>query len=139
MAEKASVEVATANVENAFDKKYKTTLPPKMKAAVESAIKSSPNMQKPPNDKSRRFSLDATVTSLTKTGEDNSIEVEAKLSMALSEKSRILATLSGSRKVLGANPKKIDDEVEELVRDLLEGVIKDKVSKAVKDRTAKDK
>jgi hypothetical protein len=139
MTEKASVEVSIVKVQNAFEKKYETTLPPKMKAAMERAIKSSTNMQKPPNDKLKRFTLDATVTDLTKSGEDASTQVAAKLSMVLSDKDRAFGFLSGNGKVPKANPKKIDDDVEALVESLLEDLVKDKVSKAIKDRLAKAK
>jgi hypothetical protein len=135
MADKAFVIAATMKVDKTFDNKYKTNLPKAMKAAVEAAIKSSSTMttQKPTGKGFKTYSLDATVTSLTQSGNN----LEAKLSMVLSEDDHMFGFMNGGAKLQNSNPKKVDDDVAELVGDVIDSLIKDKVSKAIQQQIAK--
>lgn len=132
MADKAYVMVANMKVEKVFDNKYKASLPKAMKATAEGAIKSSSNMttQKPSNKDAKCYSLDATVTSLTQNGKN----LEAKLSMALSENDHMFGFLNGGGKLQNGNPKQIDGDVEDLIDGVIESLIKDKVSKAIQQK-----
>jgi hypothetical protein len=135
MADKAYVMVANMKVDKTFDNKYKSSLPKAMKAAAEGAIKSSSNMttQKPSNKDAKCYSLDATVTSLTQNGKN----LEAKLSMALSEDDKMFGFLNGNGKLQNGNPKQLDGDVEDLVGGVIESLVKGKVSQAIQQKIAK--
>lgn len=135
MADKAYVMVANMKVDKTFDNKYKSSLPKAMKAAAEGAIKSSSNMttQKPSNKDAKSYSLDATVTSLIQNGKN----LEAKLSMALSEDDKMFGFLNGNGKLQNGNPKQLDGDVEDLVGGVIESLVKGKVSQAIQQRIAK--
>lgn len=135
MAGKAYVVVANMKVDKTFDNKYKTSLPKVMKAAAERAIKSSSNMttQKPSGTDFKTYSLDATVMALTQSGNN----IEAKLSMALSEDDHMFGFLNGGAKLQNSTPKTVDKDVEELIGDVIDDLIKDKVSKAIQQKVSK--
>ena len=135
MVDKAYVMVANMKVDKTFDNKYKSSLPKAMKAAAEGAIKSSSNMttQKPSNKDAKSYSLDATVTSLIQNGKN----LEAKLSMALSEDDKMFGFLNGNGKLQNGNPKQLDGDVEDLVSGVIESLVKGKVSQAIQQKIAK--
>src|SRR5437868_6815742 len=78
---KKYVCVATFGVKEAFDNKYKSTLPKVMKAAAEKAINASSKLTtKPPADKTEEgFYVDGNLNSLTKTDNGKAIRLQAKV------------------------------------------------------------
>jgi hypothetical protein len=106
-----------------------------MKDAVADAVQHSSNMttQKPTGADFKTYSLDATVTSLTCTGNN----LEAKVSMALSEDDHMFGFLNGSGKVQSPNPKKRDDDVEALIEGVIDSLVKNQVSKAIQPKLPK--
>ena len=137
MSAKASVEVATVKVVKAFDKKYEKSLVPIIETAAEKAIKNSSTMQKPPNDKSKRFTIDISITSLTCTNDGKSATLEVKVSMTVGDKDFMFGFPTGSSKASNVSLKKIDVEVNALVEGVVTYLIEDKVSKAIADRVKK--
>jgi|SRR3954470_22163972 hypothetical protein len=124
---KKYVYVANFGVKDAFDNKYKSTLPKVMKAAAEKAINASSKLTtKPPADKKEEgFYLDGSLTSLGKTVNGNEIDLDAKIMATLASwpKKAMFAFPSAEAEIKGANEKKLDSDVQDLVIALLEDVM----------------
>ena len=137
MADKRYVCVAPA-VKDAFDKKYKSSLPKVIKAAVEKAINSSSKLTtKPPADKNTKgFFLATSLASLDKDDKAKpaTLEGQASIAVATWPDESIFATAKGSAKTQVGNPNKLDDDVAALVEDLFDDVIKRQVIKVLENR-----
>ena len=133
MADKAYVVIANMKVEKVFDNKYKTILPKEMKKAAEAAVKGSNALtaQKPSKNQAKTYSLDATVTSLTQSGN----MFEAKLSMALSEEDFMFGFPTGHGKT--AVTKDPEGDVVFLVGKIITDMITTDVAKAIQGRLPK--
>jgi len=138
MADKTYVEVANIRVSDAFDKKYKTTLPKLMTATIEKAINSSANYTtKEPSDKNATgFYVDGNVISITKADKGNTAIIEAKLSMQLAEwpKKSMFGFLNGGGKATTGNLKNLDADVADVVTSILEDLVKKKAIPAMDAR-----
>src|SRR3954463_4035245 len=123
---KKYVCVTNFGVKDAFDNKYKSTLPKVMKSVAEKAVNASSKLTiKPPADKKEEgFYLDGNLSSLTKT-ENGAISVKAKIMMTLATwpKKSMFAFPSAEGKVDGSNEKRLDRDVEDLVTALLEDLM----------------
>ena|ERR1043166_6920877 len=124
---KKYVCVANFGVKEAFDNKYKSSLPKVMKAAAEKAINASSKLTtKPPADKKEEgFYLDGSLSSLSKTASGNAINLEAKIMAALATwpKKAMFAFPSAESELQGADQKKLDRDVEDLIKGLMDGVM----------------
>ncbi len=142
MADKTYVEVANIRVTDAFDKKYKSTLPKLMTATIEKAINGSANFTtKPSSDKNATgFYVDGNVISITKTDKGNSAVIDAKVSMQLAEwpKKSMFGFLKGGGQATTGNLKNIDGDVADVVNSVLEDLVKKKAIPAL-DARAKTK
>jgi hypothetical protein len=138
MADKTYVCVAKMGVTNAFDNKYKTSLPNSMKATVEKAINSSRSFTtKPPTDKNATgFYMDGNLVSLDKTEKGQAITLSAQMSMQLAEwpKKSMFGFLKGEGKIPNANPKDLDGDVRALVESVLSDLVNKKVIPALEAR-----
>jgi hypothetical protein len=137
MADKRYVGVA-ATVKDAFDKKYKGSLPKVIKAAVEKAVNSSSKLTtKPPVDKNTKgFFLATSLVSLDKDDKAKpaTLEGQASIAVATWPDQSIFATAKGSAKTQVGNPNKLDDETAGLVEDLFDDLIKRQVIKVLENR-----
>lgn len=142
MADKTYVEVANIKVTDAFDKKYKTSLPAKIGAAVEKIINNSANYTtKQPSDKTATgFYIDGNVISIDKTDKGNTSDLDVKVSMQIADwpKKAMFGFLKGGAKVPGASAKTMDADVAEGVTDIFEDLLKKKAFPAM-DARAKAK
>jgi len=124
---KKYVCVSNFGVKDAFDNKYKSSLPKVMKAAAEKAINASSKLTtKPPADKTEEgFYVDGNLNSLTKTENGKMIGLQAKVMAQLATwpKKSMFAFPSAGAKIDGADEKKMDRDVEDLVTSLIEGVM----------------
>ena len=131
MAEKTKTYVAVEiGVKEAFDNKYKSTLPKAIKEAFEEAIEKSAILTTKASDKKGSLALDGNL-SLTKT-EDG---MAGKLSIAMSKDRSIFATATSQTSFGEMDPAKIkssdvDDLIEEILKDAKPKVIKALETKA---------
>jgi len=131
MAEKTKTYVAVEiGVKEAFDNKYKSTLPKTIKEAFEEAIEKSAILTTKASDKKGSLALDGNL-SLTKT-EDG---MAGKLSIAMSKDRSIFATATSQTSFGEMDPAKIkssdvDDLIEEILKDAKPKVIKALETKA---------
>ena len=131
MAEKTETYVAVEiGVKEAFDNKYKSTLPKTIKEAFEEAIEKSAILTTKASDKKGSLALDGNL-SLTKT-EDG---MAGKLSIAMSKDRSIFATATSQTSFGEMDPAKIkssdvDDLIEEILKDAKPKVIKALETKA---------
>lgn len=141
MADKTYVEVANMKVTDAFDKKYKTTLPKLMTAMIEKAINASANYStKPPADKNATgFYIDGNVNSITKTDKGSSAVLDAKVTMQIAEwpKKSMFGFLKGGGQVTSGNAKNLDADVADTVLSVLEDLLKKKAIPAMDARAKK--
>src|ERR1041384_284042 len=121
---KKYVNVGNFAVKDAFDNKYKSSLPKVMKAATEKAVNASSKLTaKPPSDKNTEgFYVDGTLTSLTKTAKGSMCVVEGEIKMLLATwpKKSMFAFPSASAKIEAGTSDKIDDVVSDLAKALVE-------------------
>jgi hypothetical protein len=119
------VYVANFGVKDAFDNKYKSTLPKVMKSLAEKMVNGSSKLTtKPPADKKEEgFYLDGSLTSLSKT-ENGAIGLKAKIMMTLATwpKKSMFAFPSAEGSV-ESDEKRLDRDVGELVTALLEDLM----------------
>jgi hypothetical protein len=132
MADKTYVCVVPVGVKEAFDNKYKSSLPKRMNAALSKAIDGSSKLTtRPPTDKKADgFYLDGSL-SLRKT--DKGIEAELKMVLADWPKKSIFGTASSKASTQVANPDRIDKDVDAVIDALLDDV-QDKVIKEFEKR-----
>jgi len=137
---KAYVMVDNFDVDNVFDKAYKTSskLKKAMKTAAEKAIDSSPKLTTTapkPENKLPQFYVSGTLSKLTQEDGGKHGRLRAKVEMVLGtwpDKS-ILGRPHGGAPMDISNPKKIDDDVEYLAA----FVVKDLIVKQVIDAMVK--
>lgn len=126
-AEPKYVCVAPMSAKDVFDNKYKSTMPKVMKAAAEAAVNSSSKLTTdPPKDKNAEgFYVDGTLTSLVKddTGKEIVLQGEVKLVLATWPKKSMFGFPSASSKLKGANPNKLDGDVQALVKALMDAAL----------------
>jgi hypothetical protein len=132
MADKTYVCVAPLGVKEAFDNKYKSSLPKVMNASFAKAIdRSSKLTTKAPSDKKAEgFYLDGSL-SLKRT--DKGIDAELKMAIADWPKKSIFATASSKAGAQVGNPDKIDKDVDDVISALLDDV-QSKVIKELEKR-----
>jgi len=136
--EKTYVKVASFGVTKPFDSKYAASLPKIMLKVAESAIDKSRKLctTPSPDKKAQAFYLDGNLTSLEKStkGAETLISAEITLQLADWPKKSMFGFASGKAKLPAGNPKKLDDDVEYLVKDLVKSVMADKVIKEFEKR-----
>lgn len=134
---KKYVYVANFGVKEAFDNKYKSTMPKVMKSVAEKGVNASSKLTtKPPADKTEEgFYFDGSL-SLSKTEKGSSILLEAKIMAQLANwpKKSMFAFPIASAKLDGANPdpKKMERDVEDLVRGVMDAVLEDSIAELEK-------
>jgi hypothetical protein len=118
---KKYVCIQNVGVKDAFDNKYKSTLPKIMTARIEKAINSSSKLTtKPPADKKAEgFYLDGSL-SLRRT--DKGIEAELKMALADWPKKSIFGVATSKASVEVGDPAKIDKDVDAVIDALLDDV-----------------
>lgn len=141
MADKTYVCVSKIGVGNAFDNKYKTSLPPVIKATVEKAINASSSFTtKPPSDKSATgFLIDGNLTTLTRKDSGAAIALKAEMSMQLAEwpKKSMFGFLKGNGAIPNSSEKDLDGDVVELVKSVLQDLLDNKAIPALEARLKK--
>ena len=132
---KKYVYVANFGVKETFDNKYKSTMPKVMKSVAEKGVNASSKLTtKPPADKTEEgFYFDGSL-SLSKTEKGSAILLEAKIMAQLANwpKKSMFAFPSASAKIDGADAKKLDRDVEDLVRGLMDAVLEDSIKELEK-------
>ena len=127
MTAKTYVCVANIGVNDAFDKKYKSTLPKLIKTTTENAInRSSKLTTKAPSDKNAKgFYLDGSLSSLTKTAKDKKIVIAGKMTMQLATwpDKVLFATSNTGSKLETSESDDIDNAVEDAVKAILEDLL----------------
>ncbi|MEO8427091.1 MAG: hypothetical protein ABI651_08265 [Verrucomicrobiota bacterium] len=123
MSDKTYVCVANIGVADAFDKKYKSTLPKLIKATTENAINRSSKLttKAPPDKNEKGFYLEGNLNSLMKTAKGNRIVIGGKMTMQLATwpDKRIFATSNTGAKLETSESDNIDDAVEDAVKEIL--------------------
>lgn len=134
----SEIKIAIAKMEKGkvFDKKYETTLPPIMKAAMEKAFRSS-EIKKALADGSKSFTVDATINSLTQTPKGTVTRLDMNVTMVVSDSDSAFGFLKGNGNIPEADTKRLDGDVKALVEAVLAKMITKDVSKAVEARIAK--
>ncbi len=122
MADKTYVAIATMGVKDAFDRKYKSSLPSVITAAAEKAVKKSSKLttKKPTDKKAGGFYLGGGVVKLecVKKGKGEVLKVQVKMQLATWPKKSMFAFATGS----GSYPfeaKSVDADVKFLVESVV--------------------
>jgi hypothetical protein len=119
MADKTYVCVAPVAVKEAFDNKYKSTLPKLIRDGLGDAVdRSSKLTTKPPADKTAEGFYVAGEVWLTKT--DKGIEAEASVVLADWPKKKMFSNKDSKASADVPNPAKIDQKVNEVIGAILE-------------------
>jgi len=127
MADKKYVYVETVSVTKIFDSKYKSKLQACIKNMMEKAINASSKLTtKPPADKKAGgYYASLNLVALEKEQKGNKINLNAEISKFIGtwpDKRLLTAKSSSSATLEGADPNKLDKEVERAVGDLMEAV-----------------
>ena len=136
-ANKTYVDIAKMSVKDAFDAKYKSSLPKVMQKAAEKAVKASSQLTlDPPKEKGATgFSLDGSLVSI---GPDKAgKKLEGKFSMAISTwPGKSIKALPSSNAALAiADASKVDAaDVEALAESLVESAMKEAVKYMEKNK-----
>ena len=126
MADKIYVKVGNMNVKEAYDNKYKSSLPKVMKAAAEKALKTSSKLTltEPSADGAKGFRVDATLT-LKKTS--SGVTAEVNVALINWPENTLYGNASSKATLSGTDPG--DDDVEDLVSQVMDGVLKKQIIK----------
>ena len=121
MSDKTYVCIASFNVKEAFDNKYKSNLPKRIADAIGDAVDGSPKLTtKPPKDKKAEGFYVAGDFWLRRT--DKGIEAEIKTVLAEWPSKKMFGSKGSKASTAVANPAKIDQSVNEVVDAALEHV-----------------
>ncbi len=119
MPDKKYVECDRVTVKNAFDNKYKSSLPARIQNAVGAAIRASSKLTtKPPTDKAAKGLSIMGSVSLTKT--DKGIEAEIEWTLSYWPKIKMFGRAHSTASTEVANPEKIDGEVDAVIDGLVD-------------------
>lgn len=132
MADKSYVFIASINVKESFDSKYKSSLPKTVKDALVDAIDGSSKLTtKPPSDKDAKGFYVAGDLWLSRT--DKGIEAELSVVLADWPSKKMFGSKDSKAGADVPNPAKIDQKVKEVMDAIVEH-IQDNVVKELEKR-----
>ena len=136
---KAFVNVGGVKVKDAFDRKYKTSLPKILTAEATKVIKANSKLTtvKPREKGETGFDISGNITSIKREIKNNNLILESKVSMQISgwPKKSMFGFVEGKCKIMGdPNPKRLDKEVEFCAKTALNDLMKKKVIPTIVSR-----